>query len=129
MPENSTRHFSRRERQIMDIVYARGEATATEVGEALPDPPAYSTVRTLLRILEEKGHLKHREDGPRYVFLPTEPRAKASRSALRRVVETFFEGSLSGAVAALVDERGGKLSAAELERIEAIIAEAKKKTR
>src|SRR4029077_9977127 len=120
---------SRREREIMDIVYARGEASAADVSTALADPPSYSSVRALLRILEEKGHLKHREDGPRYVFLPTEPRAKASRSALRRVVETFFDGSLSGAVAALVDERGGKLPAEELERIEAIIAAAKKKTR
>lgn len=127
MPSKSN-HLSRRESQIMDIVHARGEVSAADVAAALPDPPSYSSVRALLRILEEKGHLKHREDGPRYVFLPTEPRAKASRSALRRVVDTFFEGSLSGAVAALVDERGGKLSAEELERIETIIAAAKKKT-
>src|SRR4051794_40177538 len=111
-----TRLLSRREREIMDIVYARGAATAADVAAALPDPPSYSSVRALLRILEEKGHLKHREDGPRYVFLPTEPRARASRSALRRVVETFFEGSLASAVAALVDER--KVSADELKRIE-----------
>ncbi|HZJ15210.1 MAG TPA: BlaI/MecI/CopY family transcriptional regulator [Chthoniobacteraceae bacterium] len=129
MPENRTRHLSRRQRQIMDIVYARGEATATEVGEALPDPPAHSTVRTLLRILEEKGHLKHREDGPRYVFLPTEPREKASRSALKRVVQTFFDGSLASAVAALVDGGSGKLSAEELRRIEIVIESAKKKSR
>src|SRR3954471_20865329 len=129
MPDQSSHHLSRRERQIMDIIYARGEAAAAEVHEALPDAPSYSAVRTLLRILEEKGHLKHREDGPRYVFMPTEPRAKASRSALQRVVQTFFDGSLSGAVAALVDERGGKLPVEELERIEAIIAAAKKKSR
>jgi predicted transcriptional regulator len=129
MPENPARHLSRRERQIMDIIYARGEATAAEVGEALPDPPAYSTVRTLLRILEEKGHLKHREDGPRYVFLPTETREKASRSALKRVVQTFFDGSLASAVAALVDGGSGKLSAEELQRIETIIESAKKKSR
>src|SRR6266550_3310390 len=128
MPDRTTHHLSRRERQIMDIIYARGEAAAAEVHESLPDAPSYSAVRTHLRILEEKGHLKHREDGPRYVFMPTEPHAKASRSALRRVVETFFDGSLSGAVAALVDERGEKLSAEELEHIEAIIAAAKKKT-
>jgi predicted transcriptional regulator len=126
---SKSHQLSRREREIMDIVYARGEASAADVSAALADPPSYSSVRALLRILEEKGHLMHREDGPRYVFLPTEPRAKASRSALRRVVETFFDGSLSGAVAALVDERGGKLSAEELERIEDIIAAAKKKTR
>ena len=126
---SKSQRLSRREREIMDIVYARGEASAADVSAGLADPPSYSSVRALLRILEEKGHLKHREDGPRYVYLPTEPHAKASRSALRRVVETFFEGSLSGAVAALVDERCGKLSAQELERIEAIIATAKKKTR
>ena len=113
----------------MDIIYARGEAAAADVHQALPDAPSYSAVRTLLRILEEKGHLKHREDGPRYIFMPTEARAKASRSALKRVVQTFFDGSLSSAVAALVDAEGGKLSAAELQRIEAIIkaARAKKK--
>jgi len=113
----------------MDIIFARGEAAAAEVHAALPDAPSYSAVRALLRILEEKGHLKHREDGPRYVFMPTEPRAKASRSALQRVVQTFFEGSLSSAVAALVDGEGGKLSAEELQRIEAIIKTAKDKSK
>src|SRR5260221_9711459 len=129
MPDQSSHHLSRRERQIMDIIYARGEAAAAEVHEALPDAPSYSAVRALLRILEEKGHLEHREDGARYIFLPTEPRGKASRTALQRVVQTFFDGSLSSAVAALVDAEGGKLSAEELKRIEAIIAAAKKKTR
>src|ERR1700761_3858541 len=125
MPPKSSLHLSRRERQIMDIVYERGEAAAAGVREALPDAPSSSAVRTLLRILEEKGHLKHREDGPRYVFMPTEPRAKASRSALKRVVQTFFDGSLAGAVAALVDGEGGKVSAEELQRIEAIVQAAK----
>ena len=128
MPPKTSLHLSRRERQIMDIIYARGEAAAAEVHEALPDAPSYSAVRTLLRILEEKGHLKHREDGPRYVFMPTEPRAKASRSALKRVVQTFFDGSLASAVAALVDGEGGKVSAEELQRIEAIIQSAKDKS-
>src|SRR5262245_22252065 len=100
MPSESS-HLSRREREIMDIVYARGEATAAEVNTALADPPSYSAVRTLLRILEEKGHLRHREDGPRYVYVPTQSREKASKSALQRVVQTFFDGSLSGAIAAL----------------------------
>ena len=113
----------------MDIVFARGEATAAEVHESLPNAPGYSAVRALLRILEEKGHLKHREDGPRYVFMPTEPRAQASRSALRRVVQTFFDGSLASTVAALVDTEGGKLSAEELKRIEAIIKAAKSKSK
>src|SRR5436190_10896079 len=129
MPDRTTHHLSRRERQIMDIIYARGEAAAAEVHEALPDAPSYSAVRTHLRILEEKGHLKHREDGPRYIFMPTEPRAKASRSALKRVVQTFFDGSLASAVAALVDGEGGKLSAEELKRIEDIIKSAKQRSK
>jgi predicted transcriptional regulator len=129
MTENSAPHFSRRERQIMDIIFASGEATAAEVAAALPDPPSYSAVRALLRILEEKGHLKHREDGPRYIFAPTERHEKAGSSALRRVLETFFDGSLSNAVAALVDGDAGKLSAEELKRLEAIVRTAKSKSK
>lgn len=116
--------LSRRERQIMDIIFARGGATAAEVTEAMPDAPSYSAVRALLRILEEKGHLKHREDGRRYVFLPTEPVEKASRSALKQVVQTFFEGSLASAVAALVDGKE-KLPPEELKRLEEIIKQAR----
>lgn len=118
---------SRRERQIMDVIFARGEASAADVTAALPDPPSYSAVRAMLRILEEKGALKHREDGPRYVYLPTESRAKASRTALQRVVKTFFDGSLASAVAALVDPRDGTLPREELEKIEDIIRKAKKR--
>jgi predicted transcriptional regulator len=129
MPDHSAQHLSRRERQIMDVIFARGEATAADIHQSLPDAPSYSAVRALLRILEEKGHLKHREEGARYVFLPTESRGKASRSALQRVVQTFFDGSLSSAVAALVDAEGGKLSAAELKRLEAIIKAAKSKSK
>jgi predicted transcriptional regulator len=129
MPDRSNTHLSRREREIMDIIFARGEATAAAVHEALPKAPSYSAVRALLRILEEKGHLTHREDGPRYVFMPTMPRSQASKSALKRVVQTFFDGSLSSAVAALVDAEGGKLSAEELKRIEAIIKAAKSKSK
>ena len=121
--------LSRRERQIVDVLYSRGEATAAEVQEALSDPPSYSAVRALLRILEEKGHVSHRQDGPRYVFMPTKPREQASRSALRKVVQTFFEGSLTDAVAALVDAESGKLSAEELKRLEAIVKAAKSKAR
>src|SRR4051812_25712854 len=106
MPEDSAEQLSRRERQIMDIVYARGEAAAADVQSALPEAPSYSAVRALLRILEDKGHLRHREEGARYIYLPTEPRGKASRSALQRVVQTFFNGSLSSAVAALVESEG-----------------------
>jgi BlaI family transcriptional regulator, penicillinase repressor len=126
MPANSD-PLTRRERQIMDIIFARGEATAAEVNAALPDQPSYSTVRTLLRILEEKGHLRHREDGQRFVYIPTTTRAAESKSALKRVVQTFFEGSLADAVAALVDTADGKLPVAELKRIEAIIKKAKTK--
>ena len=126
MPLDSD-HLSRRERQIMDIIFARREATAAEVNGALPGQPSDSTVRTLLRILEEKGHLKHREEGPRFVYVPTRPRAAESKSALKRVVQTFFEGSLGDAVAALVDTADGKLSPEELKRIEAIIQKAKTK--
>ena len=111
----------------MDIIYTRGEATAAEVGEDLPDDPSYSTVRTLLRILEEKGHLRHREEGQRFVYAPTRTRAAESKSALRRVVKTFFEGSLADAVAALVDTADGRLPAEELKRIEAIIKKARSK--
>lgn len=111
----------------MEVLFTRHEATAAEVVEALPDAPSYSAVRALLRILEEKGHLRHREDGPRYVFTPTQPREEASRTALQRVVQTFFEGSFSKAVAALVDAEGGALDAAELRRIEEIIQAAKTK--
>ncbi len=120
-------HLSRRERQIMDVIYARGEATVSEVQAALPDAPGYSAVRALLRILEEKGIVKHREDGPRYVYLATQSVTKAKRSALRQVVDKFFEGSLANAVAALVDASDSKLSGEELERIGAIIKKAKKK--
>ena len=122
-------NLSRRERQIIEVIYARGEATAAEVQEALTDPPSYSAVRALLRILEEKGHVKHRQDGPRYVFMPIQPREEASRSALKRVVQTFFEGSMSDAVAALVDAEAGKLSAEDLKRLEAIVKVAKSKAR
>jgi BlaI family penicillinase repressor len=126
MPAES-QHLSRRERQIMDIIYTRGEASAADVNADLPDSPSYSTVRTLLRILEEKGHLKHREDGQRFVYAPTRTRAAESKSALKRVVMTFFEGSLADAVAALVDTADGKLPAEELKRIEDIIKKAKSK--
>ena len=117
--------LSRRERQIMDAIFSKGEATAADVVEAIPDAPSYSTVRALLRILEEKGHLRHREDGPRYVYLPTEQRDKASRSALQQVLHTFFDGSLATAVAALVDAKDGKLSAGEMKRLEGIIKSAR----
>lgn len=120
-----THQLTRRERQIMDIIFTKGEATAAEVNAALPDEPAHSTVRTLLRIMEEKGHLKHREDGPRFVYLPVRTRAAESKSALKRLVKTFFEGSFADAVAALVETADGRLPAEDLKRIEAILRKAK----
>jgi predicted transcriptional regulator len=124
---SKTEHLSRRERQIMDVIYGKGEATAVDVQAALPDAPGYSAVRALLRILEDKGVLKHREEGPRYVYLPTQAPEQARRSALKRVVGTFFEGSLASAVASLVDANDGKLDPEELRRLEAIIRKAKTK--
>ncbi len=121
--------LSRRERQIMDVVYRLGRATAAEVQEALPDAPGYSAIRALLRILEEKGHLRHEQDGPRYVFLPTVPRDKARRSALRQLVQTFFEGSTAQAVAALLGEPGAKLSDDDLDRLSRLIDQARKEER
>lgn len=121
------RELSRRERQIMEIIYARGEASASEVHGALPDSPSYSTVRALLRILEEKGFLLHREEGPRYVFAPTESREKASHSALKQVMQTFFDGSLANVVAALVDSEKSAISEAELDRLDALIRQARKR--
>ena len=117
--------LSRRERQIMDALHARGQATAAEVLAALPDPPSYSAVRALLRILEGKGHLKHRREGARYVYTPRASRATASRSALKRVVSTFFKGSVAGAVAALLETADTELSDAELNQLQALIQRAK----
>ncbi len=126
MPRPASDPLSRRERQIMDVVYRLGRATAAEVQEALPDPPSYSAVRALLRVLEEKGHLRHEQDGPRYVFLPTVPRDKAQRSALRQLVQTFFEGSTAQAVAALLDAPDAKLTDEDLDRLSHLIDQARK---
>src|SRR5688500_18575699 len=117
--------LSRRERQIMDVIYRRSRATAAEVMDDLPDPPSYSAVRALLRVLEEKGHLTHEQDGPRYVFLPTVPRTDASKTALRQMVSTFFEGSVTNTVAALLDVAGPKLSPTDLDRLSKLIADAR----
>ena len=111
----------------MDIIYARGQATAAEVTAALADPPSYSAVRALLRILEQKGHLRHQEDGPRYVYLPTVSRDRARRSALRNLVKTFFDGSTAQAAAALLDQ--SDLSRAEYDRLARVIDRARKENR
>ena len=125
---NNTDHrdLSRRERQILDILYQRGQATAAEVQAALPEPPSYSAVRALLRILEEKGHVHHQQDGPRYIYLPTVARANAQRSALRHVLQTFFNGSAEQAISALLGDSGAKLSPAELDRLARMIDTARK---
>ena len=118
--------LSRRERQIMDVLYRRGRATAAEVQREILDAPGYSAVRAMLRVLEEKGHVRHEEESLRYVFVPTASRAQATRSALKHLVETFFEGSPERAVAALLD---GKLSKEELNRLAGLIASAQKEGR
>ena len=129
MVKKEVNTLSRREQQIMDIVYSRGQASAIEVLESLPDPPSYSAVRSLLRVLEEKGHLRHRQDGQRYVYSPTVARERAKRSALRRVLQTFFDDSAEEAVAALLDISQERLSDGELERMEELIKQARKEGR
>jgi predicted transcriptional regulator len=118
--------LTRRERQIMDILYRHGRATAAEVMKDLPGDPNYSTVRTQLRVLEDKGHVHHEEQGLRYVYIPAVPRHAARKSALRHLVNTFFEGSTEKAVAALLGGEGTRLSDEELERFAALIAKARK---
>ncbi|HKA59563.1 MAG TPA: BlaI/MecI/CopY family transcriptional regulator [Gemmatimonadales bacterium] len=131
MAKETKTQLSRREREIMDVIYGapRGRASAAEVLEQLADPPSYSAVRALLRVLEEKGHLRHEEDGPRYVFLPTIPRERARESALRQLLQTFFDGSAEQAVAALLDISSTRLSDAELVRLSRLIADARKEGR
>jgi len=116
--------LSRRERQIMDVIYRRGRATAAEVLDDIPDPPSYSAVRAMLRLLEEKGHVRHEQDGPRYVFLPIVARDRARQLALTHLVRTFFDGSATDAVAALLTD-GAKLSNDDLDRLAAIIGKAR----
>jgi BlaI family penicillinase repressor len=118
--------LTRRERQIMDILYKRGRATANEVMEDLSGSPHSSTVRTQLRVLEEKGHLSHEEEGLRYVYVPAVPRRAARKSALRHLVETFFDGSAEQVVAAVLGGEGSRLSDKELDRIAELVAKAKK---
>src|SRR5215213_3608099 len=107
--------LGKRERQIMDVLFSRGRATVAEVLEVLPDPPSYSSVRAMLRYLEDKGHVRHEEDGPRYVYLPTAPKGEVRKSALGHVVRTFFDGSVSSVVAALIESE--PLSSEEYARL------------
>ena len=118
--------LSRRERQIMDILYRRGRAAANEVMAELPGEPNYSTVRTQLRVLEGKGHVRHEEQGLRYVYMPTVPRHAVCQPALRHLIETFFEGSAEKMLSTLLGSEGSKLSDEELERLAQLIEKARK---
>lgn len=129
MSRPSHLHLSRRERQILDTLFRLGRATAAQVRAELPDPPSYSAVRALLRILEEKGHVRHNQEGPRYVYLPVVGRESAKRSALRHLVQTFFEGSATQAISALLDTSSAKLSDQDLERLSQLVEDARKRER
>lgn len=118
--------LSRRERQIMDVLYQRGQASVSDVLAALGSKPHYSTVRAQLRVLEEKGHLRHEERGLRYIYFPTVPRDVARRSALRHLVETFFDGSTERVVAALLGGEVARISPEELDRLARMIAKSRK---
>ena len=121
--------LSRREREVLDALHRLGRASAADVRAALADPPSDSAVRTHLRILEDKGHVRHEQDGPRYVYLPTVARDTAGRHALRHLMRTFFDGSPSHAVAALLNETADDLSASDLDRLDALIRNAREQER
>jgi predicted transcriptional regulator len=125
----SDKSLSRREREIMDIVYEMKEASAGQVLERLPSPPSYSAVRALLRVLEQKGHLVHRQDGPRYVYIPQLAKDKARRSALAHLKQTFFDGSTADVVAALLDLSEDDISEDEYRRLSELIDKARKEGR
>ena len=118
--------LSRRERQIMDILYQRGKSSASEVLEAMPDPPGYSAVRAMLRVLEEKGHVRHLAEGLKYVYVPTVARDKAKRSAVKHLLDTFFKDAPEQVVAALLDVSSTRLTRAELDRMAEIIERARR---
>ena len=126
MKKKDLDRLSRRERQILNIIYRENEATVAEVLTALPDPPSYSAVRALMGVLEEKGLVKHRKRGRAYLYRPTISQNQAGDSALRHVVQTFFDGSVAGVVASLVDQSDKSLSDDELARLEALVAEKRK---
>lgn len=127
MAQRGPDKLSRRERQIMEIVFRLGQATAAEVHAELPDPPSRTAVRTLLRILESKGHLKHRQEGPRHIYLPRAPKQQAARTAFRRVLSTFFDGSLAKALAAHLIDDDAELSTEEFQRLLELIQQARQK--
>jgi predicted transcriptional regulator len=126
---NPEHQLSRREHQIMDVLHARGAASVAEVLAALPNPPGYSAVRALLRILEEKGHVRHHRQGARYVFTPSAPPETARCSALKRVVATFFQGSVTRTMAALLENADTRLSDPELKHLQQLIQNARKEGR
>jgi predicted transcriptional regulator len=126
MSERDSNGLTRRERQIMDSLYRRGRATAAAIMQDLPGAPHLSTVRTQLRVLEEKGHVRHEEEGLRYVYLPAVPRGAARKSALKHLVETFFDGSAEKVIAAVLGAEGSRLSAGELDRIADLVRRARK---
>ena len=125
MKPHTTTHLSRRERQIMDVIYARGQATVAQVRAALPDAPGYSAVRALLRILEKKGHVQHRCEDGKFIYMPQQARTEAGKSALRRLVETFFDSSASKTVAALLAGSDATLSDEQLDEMSDMIAQAR----
>lgn len=131
MLKNQQKHdaLSRREREMMNIIFARGKATATEVMEAMAEPPSYSAVRATLRVLETKGHLKHQHDGARYVYIPTVNRERVRLSALDQLLTTFFDGSAANVVATLLERQKGKITDDELEHLSQLIDEARKEGR
>ena len=129
MNDDPASQLTRRERQIMDAVYRLGQATVADVVQALPDPPSYSAVRALMRLMEEKGILRHKQHGPRYVYRPTVPSETARRSALRRLIKTFFNGSTEHAVTALLALSETELTTVELERLARLIEEHRTRAR
>jgi BlaI family transcriptional regulator, penicillinase repressor len=129
MSKKAAAHLSRRERQIMDIVYRSGRVTVAEVLEQMADPPSYSAVRAMLRVLEDKGHLRHQQEGLAYVYVPTVSPETARKSAVSHLMRTFFQGSAERAVAAVLEASSTKLSPAELERIAAMVEAARKEGR
>lgn len=129
MPSARPAALTKRERQIMDALYRLGRATAADIMEAIPGAPGYSTIRTQLRVLETKGHVRHEEVGLRYVYAPTVPRHAARRSALKHLVETFFDGSTAKAVAALLGGEGSRVTDEDLARIDELLRQARSDAR
>ncbi len=129
MAQEPHSRLSRRERQIMDVVYRKGQASAAEIQAGLPDPPSYSAVRALLRILEDKGHLKHKDAGGKYIYAPTHRRENAGLHALKRVVRTFYDDSLEKAVAALMGASGERLTTEQVKRLQTLIEQSRKEDR